>query len=581
MILNLRYIKKSIFIFSFLVFSNLLFSEEVLSKLNASWSTVLPGTVLCEPVETSYGFCIVTDARDVIAYTKDGQQIWEKSIGRSRNVELSVLKDDFLVILEKNENKLKVLNPSGNEIWSKVLDFFPRERALVGYDGRFFVYSENKIICFGINGICKWQIETEHQKNIPVQLLPDGSLVVFLNETQGKTMGLRISPFGEQIEEITFAGEVINSYSCSDGILLIFSDGTGGLFSIQEGLAKNKWVLQKKSNNGRFVVSSDLKNYFYIELESGSIILNQVNSSDGSIVFSKKITELNGTKLLQAYCNDAGIFLCDNKKAIFYNKNGLELYSANMPEPKQQNWNYLFNLEDNYFIFCNKDWSLSAFRISQTAGKSIRHTENRNYNSFYQLDMTPFSVMYTKDFGTQLTNDTRIEKLLNGNYGDDERKFISEVISICNIYNSEVSSSDFGTRKEKSIFDLDETGFQKILLQLSLFCNDNSQNTAASIIRKSSNRNYSLYLINNISGYDPDGEILSAIEKKSSEITPRDVNYINSICDLIYEICCFMGRPAYNTKGKRILKQFLGSNYDIRNRKYASDTLRKIIALEL
>lgn len=574
-------VKKIIAVLVFSTCCLCLWGEEVLTKNNASWATVLPGQVLCEPVETSYGFCIVTDARDVIAYSKSGVQIWEKSIGRSRNVKLSVLKDDFLVILEKNENKLKILNPSGNEIWSKALDFFPRERALAGYDGRFYVYSENKIVCFGINGVCKWEMETPRQKNIPVQQLPDGSLVAFLSENQGKTIGLRISPFGEQIEEITFAGNVNCGYSCSGGILVTFNDGSAGLFSIQEGFAKNKWVLPKKSSNGCFVVSKDLREYYFLEKDNSSVTINQIDYSDGTIIYSKKINNISGEKLLKTYLNNTGLFLCDNKNALLLNSKGLELFSAKMPEVKQQNWNFLFNLNDNYFIFCNKDWSLSAFKISQTAGKTQNSTDLNNYNSFYQLNLEPFNVMYTKDFGAQLTGDSRTEALKNGLYGDLEKQYISEIISICNLYSMQVSSSDFGTRKEKSIFELDVTGFQNILLQLTLFCNDNTQNVAANIIKKSQDRNYSLYLINNLSGYDPDGELLLALEKRASAVTPREVNYINSICDLVYQICSFMGRPAYNTKGKAILKQFLGSNYDIKNRRYASEILRKIIALEL
>lgn len=557
------------------------FAEEVLVKTNASWSTVLPGVVICQPVETSYGFCIATDARNIIAYTYDGKQIWEKTIGRSRNIELSVLKDDFIVLLEKNENILKILNPSGNEIWAKALDFYPREKALAGFDGRFYVYSENKISCFGINGKCKWEIETQKQKSIPVQQLPDGSLVVFFTGVQGKTCGLRISPFGEIIEEITFAGQVEKSFSCKDGILLCFSDGTAGLFSIQEGFAKNKWVVQKKSDNGQFVVSKDNNSYFFVELNDNNTVINKINNADGTIIYSKKIPELNGKKIINSYYNKSGLFFCDNKKAMLFNEDGLELFHASMPDSKQQNWNYVFNLNDDYFVFCNKDWSLTAFRINQTSTKSNTLKNQNDYNTFYDFNMQLFNVMYLKEFGNALTDEKRIEELENGLYAEKEQKYISEIISICNLYTANISSSDFGTRKEKSIFELDETGFQNILLQLTLFCDDNTQNTAANIIKKSKNRNYSLYLINNLSGYDPDGELLNALEAKSVEITPREVNYINSICDLVYEICCFMGRPAYNTKGKKILKQFLGANYDVKNRRYASDILKKIIALDI
>lgn len=580
-------LKKS-YILIILLFQNELFSQQVLSKMNASWTTVLPGVVICEPVETSYGFCIATDARNVIGYSKEGIKLWEKQIGRSKRIELSVIKNDFLLIHEINDNRIKVINQSGNEIWSKQLEFIPREKVLVGYDGRFFLYSENSIYCFGIDGKCKWKIDTLNQKKIPIQQLPDGSLVYFLsenevklhNKNQNKTIGIRISPFGEEIEEIFFSGRVTKSSSCKDGILVSFQDGSAGLFSVQDGFAINKWVLQKQSQNGVFLVSNDLQNYYYLELDNERVVINQINYENGTINNYFVINSIKGNKIIKMNCNNTGFFLCDENISTLYDYDFNELFFGKMPNINQQNWNYIFTLNDNYFIFCNKDWSLCSFQLHQNIGKEYTIESKQNYNSFYKYDLEPFAILHTKDFGTQLTNDKRITLLKNGFYGDYERIYLSEVISICNLYINQSSIINVGSRKEDSIFDLDIKGFQNILLQLSLFCDDNTQNIASKVI-KTKDRNYSFYLLNNLSGYDPDGQLLYSLEKIMEQVSSNDIAYINSVCDLVYRICSFMGRPAYNTKGKKILKNFMNPNYNIKNRKYASDTLKKIMELDL
>ena len=81
--------------------------------------------------------------------------------------------------------------------------------------------------------------------------------------------------------------------------------------------------------------------------------------------------------------------------------------------------------------------------------------------------------------------------------------------------------------------------------------------------------------------YDPDGKLLDALELFASKVDYKDSALITSICDVVYSICLYMGRPAYNTKGKDIIKTFLYPSFDFKIRTYARDTLKKIIELEL
>ena len=97
---------------------------------------------------------------------------------------------------------------------------------------------------------------------MPLQELPDGSIIVFLNDEGGKTRGLRISPFGQELENIIFTGSIKTTHTCKDGVLLTFTDGSAGLFSLKNGLAESKWVASVKNAASVFAVSNGFQKYF-------------------------------------------------------------------------------------------------------------------------------------------------------------------------------------------------------------------------------------------------------------------------------------------------------------------------------
>ena len=176
-----------------------------------------------------------------------------------------------------------------------------------------------------------------------------------------------------------------------------------------------------------------------------------------------------------------------------------------------------------------------------------------------------------------------MEALRTGLYSNQEKSYIQDTISICTAYSDFLSTSDFGTRKDKSIFEQDSAGFEKILMQLMLLGNKDSQNLAASILSKTPNKSFQRVILAGVksNGYDPDGQLLKAIEKITLNVSYKDKTLSSHICDSVYSICLFMGRPAYNSKGKDILKNFLYPSYDGKIRDYARETLKKIIELDL
>ena len=562
-------------------------AQEVLANYNASWTSVLPGNVICEPAVTSYGFCIATDARNIMGYSSTGSLLWEKKIGRIRNLSLTCLPGDFILFHDKSSNILKLYNPSGSELWSKALTFKTLNGVFAGRDGRFFLYGETNIECLGINGKTKWTLETPLQKKLPVQELPDGSIVVFLDDIEGKTKGLRISPFGEMLEDITFAGSITSTLTCSHGILLTFSDGSAGLFSLKNGLSESLWVASVKNGKPVFLTSSDRQNFVLLSCAKSEITIYKINNKDGSVISSKTIRTIDGTSLLKAELSASGILLADRENLVLLNDDIQELWSAKMPEAvKNNSISHISFLNDDYLVFLSKNWSMYAYHTIQSTKSSknydtVLNNIQSDYSSFVKLDLNEFKYFTQSGFYAALKNPERENLIKQGNTGIKEQELLSQNLSIARLYTLDTTSSDFGIHIENSVFNTDSAGFEAILTQLALFCTVQSQEACAGIISKSTSRAYCRAILSNLTGYDPDEKILNAIQRNILKAGNKDTAYFNAVCDAVYSICFFMGRPAYNSKGKEILKTFMGTGYPSTTRTHARNTLKKIIALEL
>lgn len=582
---SVKYLKK-LLIFAFFYIPLTLFAQEKLTNHNASWSSVLTGTPLCEPAITSYGFCIATDARNIMGFSTNGTLLWDKSIGRVRNLSLTALPGDFVLFYDKSNKILRLINPSGSEIWSKALDFSLYSSPFAGRDGRFFIYGEKQIQCLGINGNCRWSLETPLQKKLPVQELPDGSIILFLADEKGFTKGLRISPFGEKLENITFAGSIKDCWTCSEGVLLSFTDGSAGLFSIENGLAVNRWVAQSKGENSVFAVSPDRTSFVLITLSANSATVHKLDTKNGNSIQSRKFSEIKGNEIELYKLSDSGLFLCDKNTAFLIGNELNTLWEAKMPDiMKTKKVSYLSYINENYFLVFDKNWSINAYHTNQTINtknnKTVLKNIHNDYSSFISIDSSGYSFFDQSGFYSSVKNPSIAEEITNGLYGIKEQDWLTQTISLARLYSLDSTSSDFGIHTTKSVFDTDSAGFENILIQLSLLCTAQTQNALSDIISKSKNKSYCKILMANLYGYDPDGKLLDALERNAQTAGNKDAVYLNTICDAVYSVCLFMGRPAYNKKGKEIIKKLMGTGYPSSVRNYARDTLKKIITLEL
>ena len=256
---------KNILIFLFLIFSTPLFSQEnesqiksinlsngteeiKLSNQNISWSKVIPGKFICQPQKTSFGFVSITDAKTITAITNEGKLYYENTIPRLANPKLSNLNYDFL-LLSSNNNFIHLINPSGKILWTKELDGKIISQAVSGEDGRFFLLTKTSVFCFGMNGICKWQINhslnfsanNANFENQKIYKFSDGSIAISDNKSI-----LRLSPFGKILETKQFSENSSNIFQVSqgkDGIII--TNGTKStFFGIHKDKIFEKWTTE-------------------------------------------------------------------------------------------------------------------------------------------------------------------------------------------------------------------------------------------------------------------------------------------------------------------------------------------------
>ena len=102
------------------------------------------------------------------------------------------------------------------------------------------------------------------------------------------------------LEDITFAGSITSTLTCSNGILLTFSDGSAGLFSLKNGLSESLWGASVKSGKPVFLTSSDRQNFVLLSCAKSEITIYKINNKDGSVLSSKTIRTIDGTSLLKA-----------------------------------------------------------------------------------------------------------------------------------------------------------------------------------------------------------------------------------------------------------------------------------------
>lgn len=443
------------------------------------WQAVLSGKVLSEPAILSYGFCVITDAKKIDCISWLGVKLWEKEVPFPRTSSAFALPEDFVLICQNNSGTVSLLNPSGLCLWETKINF-ECKGALSLWDGRFLIFGSSDIVCFGINGIKKWQVTGGNNgliqndyTNLP-QIDSEGYVYFKLSDSNA----LKISPFGK-CDSVSYDFSQVKN---------IFDEKK----EVEEKLVKEKFSRER------------IKKAFLTQ--------------------------------------ELDLILCKEDWNI-------ELYSV-LTRDEKKKYSYFFPKETK-----------------------------KSYKNFYTLNQI-YSIITNND---EISDQVRLKKLSDGLYGEDERLYASEALNVLQSYQNEINTNQFGTGIIISEYEANAKDFEVVIKQIPLFASSDFSKVSADYIAHTKNFAVLKLILQSVAscGYDPELQILTAIQNRTRNISYKNEEILCAMCDAIFEICRFMGRSAYYKKGKLILADFLSTQNTNRVKAYARKTFSKIKLLEL
>jgi len=559
-----------------------------LAQTQPSWVAVLGGSALCCPVPTSYGFAVVGEGKMVSAFTNSGTVIWQRSFAKPLKPYISVGLSDMLYVIS-GSTTLAMLNPGGTVIWTVDTGFSVQSPPVAGRDGRVFVKGDNCFACYGLNGIRRWKIDTDSQDDkLPPVELDDGSLLVFLTRTEnGKSIATRVSPFGNVLEQIVFAGRVKEAVSCSGGVLLVFKDGSTGFCSVKENVLVSNWVLLSGTgeiSSATKAGASPFPHDTAVVISGSPAHVLFIATSTGKITSSIPLNSLDTSSVMLSCFSSDGFIAADKRNAFCVKSDGTVVWQASFNARKK--WNYLFSCKGGYISFCESNWVIESFRMKQSveSGEMFPYEKKRvqPYSSFYN-DTDAVSSELT---GRALSNDECVEiknAYIRGDFGQKEADWLpvleDELDSLCETWNS----GRISRTAEKSYYD-DNPAYVDMLLTIAgLSGTALFQQNVTSLLNTVTDPSLLQMLVDTAGrlSFDSDEQMLFSLENAIRHISPKNEPLLTSICDAVYAICKYMGRPAFLESGKSILSSLMYPQYDAKVRDNARATLERISALKL
>ncbi len=554
-----------------------------LNTIEPSWTSIQAGESTSTPCETSYGFIVPNDGRLICSFSTKGTPLWTKAVKGKPTSHLTSYNDFIIAVTESS--KLNLINPSGLTLWTQDCGFEVTNEPFIGRDFRIILKGQNTLACYGLKGTRKWFLQTQKLASLPLCELNDGSFLVFLAEQDfTKTKALRVSPFGEAIEEITFAGKIIDATSTKAGVALLFYNNSCGLCYVNDENASSGWVIQniKNTDSQSRIISTKDKEIAFICTNNGGITgLNIINTTKGEVLYTSTNKDLNPSFIKQFDFTDAGFFIADTKNAFEYTHRGSLLWQAKLPSKTP--WNFIYYTRNCQLILTLKNWAIQCYLMNQ--GVKNKPVWSKTEKSEYFENLSSSTEMDT--IGLRVLNDEKINEMekgfSKGDYGKAEKQWLADLNTELNNYLNVSFTQRKTTREGKSFFEENPVYTQSLINLASRIESDSFSSKIARLTFSEKDTIMKIPLVRScgIYAYDPDGQMLKSLEDIIKTLAKNDVSTGKAICDSTYEICRFMGRPALYKRGKDILTYFLFPQFDKTIRDYTRKTLQKIVQLEL
>ncbi|MBR5866434.1 MAG: hypothetical protein IKZ04_00840, partial [Spirochaetaceae bacterium] len=371
---------------------------QLYSITTPNWQLVSGGDPIAAPVITEYGLTVLLDGRTMAAITSKGNFQWLSTVPLGKPSAFLGKGNAGFIFTVSGKNKLSVFNPSGLCLWTKEAPAEIISAPIQGQDGRIFVQCNQMVACFGLNGTLKWSVNTGISSGFPLLQLEDGSILHIQEKTiEGRSTAIRISPFGEVLEELVFTGIISQAKEIDCGVLLLFTDGSFGCCSTSELKAITKWTIPSSVlslNEASRLVTEKNSSFACILIPEGTNTKIAFADINNGKILSIQNVPVNTTSLTFTDLDNDSVILCDTQTALSCSQNEGIIWKTPIPSDKQ--WSYVAYTDNGYLIVFEKNsWVISAYRVTQKIG--LRSTAKKS--SFQKNMYKEFTDKAAKKYG--------------------------------------------------------------------------------------------------------------------------------------------------------------------------------------
>ncbi|MDR2133482.1 MAG: PQQ-binding-like beta-propeller repeat protein [Treponema sp.] len=192
------------------------------------WRQALGGEILAPPAAQAGSVVMVCDGGNLKAYTWRGIPLWSRHL-RGKLLPFITRAREGTSYVCLTGGVLLAVNRAGRELWQISLSENPAWPVLTGWDGRLFVFTEKRIICYTASGFTLWSKSLE--KKIALKPSMDVSGGFFLVLEDGEF--LRFDPFGAsgglKLDAVPQAAVSLpDGQAAGEGVFLLLYQEAGG-----------------------------------------------------------------------------------------------------------------------------------------------------------------------------------------------------------------------------------------------------------------------------------------------------------------------------------------------------------------
>ncbi len=539
-------------------------------EISAQWQSVVGGTVVATPKKTSYGFVMISEGRIMNASTENGTIIWRKNIRGRPSPFFSITEENFVYITTDNAKKLSLYNPDGIFLWEVDLEESATADPLPGRDGRVFVLENDTLSAYGAQGGRKWRIEIGEGAGFPLVEMNDGSLLYVLGENGIPTSAaIRISPYGQIIEKIEFIDTITTIQDYEDGVILGFENGSIGSCAVIDGVTKtisSAFTVESDAYPKSIVIGDDS---FFVLFSDASI--SEFSMENNSVIWRKDLlSTLDNSSVYLSYINGSLVVANTEYVCAYYsaesNRGGSIAWEKRIASSSGAYFPFITG--SAYLVLSHPNWVVAGYNLldSELISENVM-TEGKKVTVSY-------STFKENSKHTRQSIEAIYEHLQNDDYGALEVQYQKRINSEITTYNQEYQSFITNTNiAEKSL----------VYLSTALF-ESSDYNYIIPLMLNGEIDPYFIQLALQVAAtiaYDPREIMLAAIEEYYSLHKSLLSDAVQmSVCDAVYSICKYMGRPALTKRGKQILSDMIQTSESMHVQKKVGETLFKFIELE-